>query len=370
MDQDLLDLYTDYLIASFGQASATGLERLTDRRVSHDRVTRLLSVPPRTGADLWRAVKPLVRQVQCDEAVLIFDDTIEEKPYTDENDIVAWHFDHTKGRSVKGINLVTALYGTPTVNVPVSFAVVAKTEAYTDQKTGKLRRRSPTTKNEQMRAMLRACIANELPFRYVLADIWYGSSENMRVIHLDLKRHFCGYPIRSFPIKRNRLVALSAADHASGSFVHVSAASLEPDRLYRVHLKEVPFAVSVVRQVFTGDATSPNEDGSSGERYLVTSDEEATSEALRAAYQRRWRVEEYHRSLKQNASLAKSPTRRVATQTNHLFCSLLAYVKLERLRVSAKANHYALKGRLYVRALHSAFEELRRLKQGYPALAA
>lgn len=88
--------------------------------------------------------------------------------------------------------------------------------------------------------------------------------------------------------------------------MHVSAASLEPDRLYRVHLKEVPFAVSVVRRVFT------NEDGSSGERYLMTSDETATSEALRAAYHRRWRVEEYHRSLKQNASLAKSPTRLVS----------------------------------------------------------
>lgn len=358
MDKALLDLYTDYLIASFGQTSATGLERLTDRRVSHDKITRLLSAAPRTGADLWRAVKPLVRQVQHPEAVLVFDDTIEEKPYTDENEIVCWHFDHTKGRSVKGINLVTALYGTAEINIPVSFAVVAKTDAYTDHKTGNLRRRSPTTKNEQMRTMLRACITNELPFRYVLADVWYASIDNMRLIRNDLEREFI------FPVKSNRLVALSEADQQPGLFVQVSAAALEPDRLYRAHLKGVPFAVSLVRQVFT------NEDGSHGERYLVTSDETLTSERLRAIYQRRWRVEEYHRSLKQNASLAKSPARRVATQTNHLFCSLLAYVKLERLRLSERANHYALKGRIYVKALQSAFEELRRLKHACPALAA
>ena len=30
--------------------------------------------------------------------VLVLDDTIEEKPYTNENEIVAYHYDHAKGR--------------------------------------------------------------------------------------------------------------------------------------------------------------------------------------------------------------------------------------------------------------------------------
>jgi len=38
----MLDLYTDYLICSFGQASATGLARLLDDDISHDSVTRFL----------------------------------------------------------------------------------------------------------------------------------------------------------------------------------------------------------------------------------------------------------------------------------------------------------------------------------------
>jgi hypothetical protein len=29
--------------------------------------------------------------------VLILDDSIAEKPYTDENDIICWHYDHTQG---------------------------------------------------------------------------------------------------------------------------------------------------------------------------------------------------------------------------------------------------------------------------------
>mgnify|MGYP001476658139 CR=1 FL=1 len=43
MSSSLLDLYSDYLISSFGQTSATGLSRLTDGAVSHDRITRFLS---------------------------------------------------------------------------------------------------------------------------------------------------------------------------------------------------------------------------------------------------------------------------------------------------------------------------------------
>ena len=124
----------------------------------------------------------------------------------------------------------------------------------------------------------------------------------------------------------------------------------------KVHLESVDFPLLLTKQVFT------NEDGSTGILYLVTSDLTLDYTRLTTIYQERWKVEEYHRSLKQNASLAKSPTRTVITQTNHFFAALCAYIKLERLRSGTKLNHYALKSRLYVAALHSAFEQLRALR--------
>ena len=42
--------------------------------------------------------------------VLIFDDTIQEKAWTDESELMCWHFDHCSGRTVRGINLLNALY--------------------------------------------------------------------------------------------------------------------------------------------------------------------------------------------------------------------------------------------------------------------
>jgi hypothetical protein len=73
-------------------------------------------------------------------------------------------------------------------------------------------------------------------------------------------------------------------------------------------------------------------------------------------------VESYHKSLKQNASLEKSPTQTVRSQSNHLFASLCGYIKLELLKQSTQLNHFALKGKLYLRALQSAFSALRELQ--------
>jgi hypothetical protein len=36
-----------------------------------------------------------VREIESEEGVLILDDSIEEKPYTDENEQICWHYDHS-----------------------------------------------------------------------------------------------------------------------------------------------------------------------------------------------------------------------------------------------------------------------------------
>ena len=109
-DQQLLDIYTDYLISSFGLTTGTGLSRLLDGAISHDRIQRFLASPAKGGADFWKIVKPYVRQIQADDGVMIVDDSISGKPHTDENEIVCWHYDHTSGQTIKGINFITALY--------------------------------------------------------------------------------------------------------------------------------------------------------------------------------------------------------------------------------------------------------------------
>jgi hypothetical protein len=349
MDKSLLDLYTDYLISSFGQTTATGLSQLLHGEVSHDQVTRFLASQAKTSADLWCVVKPFVRQIERDDAVLIIDDSIEEKPHTDENELICWHFDHSKQRNVKGINFLTVLYCASQTSLPVAFDLVTKSEHYVDAKTGKDKRRSQLTKNARYRMLLLVCAHNQLRFGYVLNDVWYASAENMMFVVHTLKKQFV------MPLKENRKVALSVSDKQQGQYLTVSRLELPEGTTRQVWLEAVDFPVLLVKQVFT------NEDGSQAVLYLVTSDLTLSYDQITALYKRRWSVEVYHKSLKQNASLEKSPTRTETTQQNHFYGSLCAYIKLESLKLKTGLNHFALKSKIYMSALQSAYAELVKL---------
>jgi len=52
-----INLYTDYLLSSFGATTATGLSAMVDGDVSHDQVTRMLSERDYTSKDLWQQVR-------------------------------------------------------------------------------------------------------------------------------------------------------------------------------------------------------------------------------------------------------------------------------------------------------------------------
>jgi len=347
--KQMLDLYSDYLLASFSQTSATGLSNLMNGEISHDQVTRFLSQEKKTSKDLWRIAKPFQRKINTSEGVLIIDDSIEEKPYTDENDIVCWHYDHSKDRSIKGINFLSMLYHNQNVSLPIGFELVAKTEAYLDKKTNKIKRRSPVTKNEMARQMILQAVKNQILFRYVLFDVWFASSENLLFI-----KHDCEKDVIC-PIKQNRKIALSLEDKINGQYKTVSTLAIQANAELEIYLEGVDFPLTLVKQVFT------NEDGSIGILYLISSARTLDFDQMTTIYQKRWKVECYHKSLKQNVSLAKSPTQTEKTQTNHFYAALCGYIKLEMLKVETKTNHFALKTKLYINALHSAFQTLREL---------
>jgi hypothetical protein len=83
-----LDLYMDYLLSTFGAASATCLSSMVEGEVNHDKITRFLSGQDFTSKDLWQQVKSVVRSAKNNDGVLIFDDTIYEKAWTDENELM------------------------------------------------------------------------------------------------------------------------------------------------------------------------------------------------------------------------------------------------------------------------------------------
>lgn len=241
------------------------------------------------------------------------------------------------------------MYYSQEVSLPVGFELIAKTEIYVDSKTGKQKRRSPITKNEYCKELIGQAIHNQLPFRFVLFDVWFSSSDNMKFIKQQQKRDFV------CPLKTNRKVALSRQDKGQGRYQRLDTLELETNVVREIYLEGVEFPLLLAPEIFT------NEDGSTGIIYLVCSDTSISFDEITTNYRKRWQVECYHKSLKQNASLAKSPTQTVTTQTNHFFAALCGYIKLEQLKIKTKANHFALKSKLYIGALQAAFKVLRKL---------
>ncbi len=233
---------------------------MLSNEISHDAVTRFLSAEPKSSAALWHVDKPLVRQVEQEDGVIIIDDSIEEKPSTDENELVSWHYDHSKDRTVKGINFLTALYHAGEVSLPVAFDLVTKTVEYFDPKQRKQKRKSALTKNERYRMLLRVAVHNQVKFKYVLNDVWFASSENMKFVKHQLDKEFV------MPLKENRKVALSGDEKKRGQYKAVSTLEMEAETTQQIWLEEVDFPVLLSKEVFT------NEDGSVGVRYLVSSD--------------------------------------------------------------------------------------------------
>jgi len=359
-NRHLLDLYSDYLLASFSLVTATGLSHLIDNGYSHDQISRFLAQKKFTQKDFWKMVKQLIRKIEHEEGVLLIDDTIEAKPHSSENDMICWHWDHSKRCSVKGINILNFVYHTELENgnkisLPISYEIIEKTEPYFDVKTKKLKRKSPITKNELVRNRLRNLVQlNQVKFKYVLWDTWFSSKENFEFLQHNLKKFFIG------ALKSNRKIALSRNEKLEGQFSKVEELDLQTNRSYKVWIKGLDFPVLLVKQIFK------NKDGSTGVLYLVTNDLSLSFQQICTIYQKRWNVETFHKSLKQNAGLEKSPTKYEVTQANHIFASMIAFCKLEVLKLKEKQNHFAVKSRLYLKAIKAAFAELQELKIGKP----
>ncbi len=187
-------------------------------------------------------------------------------------------------------------------------------------------------------------------YRYVLANSWFTAQDNLSFIRHTLHKHFL------VALKSNRTVALSQKARAQGRFQRTDTLAWSDHTPIQAGIKGLHDPVLLYRQVFT------NKDDSTGVLYPACSDLELSGAAIKTIYHKRWRVECFHKILKSHAALAKSSTKRVHTQSNHVFMAIYAALSLEWLRIKQRMNPFALRSKLYLKAIRQAFEELQHLK--------
>lgn len=157
--------------------------------------------------------------------------------------------------------------------------------------------------------------------QYVLFDSWYGSLDNLKAIR---KKDWHWVT----DLKCNRLISLTPHE-----FVAVSDLNLDDGTVKRVWLKGYG-EVMVARLVLKNWDT----------RYLASSDLNLKDyETLVDHWQQRWPIETFHHGLKQTTGVGNCSAQRVHAQKTHIFSSMVAFLKLEKIRQQTGQTWYEQK---------------------------
>ena len=352
--EKLEEIYINFTISSFGKIEMTKLSQLTGN--SHDVFTKnlLLNSSIEDDKKLWERVKPLLRDYENERSgCIIVDDMLINKQWTSVNDIVCWHYDHVSQRMQKGILMLNFHYTDDSgISIPLGYELISKTEEVWSNEYQKYIKKSLFTKNEIMQDKLTILHHhNRLKYKYILFDKWFASTKNMVFIEEELGKKFV------CPIKSNRKIALSEKERNKGKYVSISGIDIEGGSSRLVYIRGFEKPLKLIKQVVKN-----GNDGKSTYLYLVTNDIDLSSNEILEIYKRRWKIEEYHKSLKQNLHIEHSPTKVETSQGNHIYLAVLGFIKLEKLRLNYKMNHFAIKEKIYIEALKSAYQKVGELQ--------
>jgi len=302
-----LQLYTSFLIGNQNRYSGTELSKvLPPETMSHDSVTRFLSDSTYASSDLWKHVKPLV---SLEGGYLVGDDSLLSKKYSRENELAKLQYSGNARGLVNGICLVNLLWTAGDEYIPVDYRI------YQRGRDGK-------TKNDHFQEMLKKAKKRDFKPQYVLTDSWYSGVENLKLIAKELNWNF----ISSF--KSNRKVSIT-----KGIYISISDLPLADKQARKVWLKEYGYILVCKLVDANGDIT-----------YLGTNDLALSDyDLFTNHFSRRWKIEEFHRGLKQTTGIEKCYATRAAAQKTHIFASFIAFVKLETARIKEQVSWYEQK---------------------------
>lgn len=352
----LASIYQDFLISSSGKIEVTKFAKILGKGFSHDRFTKQLLLDDTLDDDknLWNCTKSLLRYYENEKSgCILIDDCLLSKPNTTVNGTVCWHYDHVSQRMSKGMLMLNFHYTDDTgISIPLGYEIVTKTEDVWSEEYQKYIKKSMFTKNEIMMDKLRILhLNNHVKFKYVLFDKWFSSIKNLVFINEVMNKHFV------CPIKSNRQIALTKEDRDKGNYVNISKVDIEDCSSRLIYLKGYNDPIKLIKQVVKNGC-----DDKSVYLYLVTNDTNLNFQETLKIYKKRWKIEEYHKSLKQNLKIEHSPTKVEISQRNHIYLCVCAFIKLEKLRLNYNMNHFALKEKIYIEALKVAYKKVGELE--------
>lgn len=289
--------------------------------LSHDAINRFLRNDKLTGKIIWEHVQGEI--IPSDHGCLVFDDSVLNKEHSHCIEMVKLQYSGNAHGLIKGIGMVNCLY----VNPETQQYWIVDYRIYAPDNDGK-------SKIDHVREMLEAAVTSKgLPFNRVLMDSWYAVKELMLLIDSLGKIFYC-------PIKANRQV-----DDSGGVLPYRRVDSLEWrqfEKDFGKSLKIQGFPKNYKVKLFRVEVSSNRTD------WVVTNDSaQYSTQGAKNVCALRWKIEQFHRELKQLTGVEKCQARKSRIQRNHIACAVLVWIKLTAIAWKAGKNIYQLKKEMF-----------------------
>jgi hypothetical protein len=280
---------------------------------------------------IWENVRSQV--VMSALGYIVFDDSVLDKDHSHKIELVRRQYSGNAHGLIKGIGVVNCLY----VNPQTGQYWIIDYRIFDPDGDGK-------TKLDHVHDMLISAVADkQLPFNAVLMDTWYATKALMLLIESLNKIYVC-------PIKDNRLVDDSGERQPYRRVDALSWSEEEQLKGKRIKINGFPkdHRVKLFRLVVSTHRTD----------WIVTND--LTQDSLDATQQAcgmRWKIEQYHRELKQLTGVEKCQCRKARIQRNHIACAMLVWIRLMQVARQTRQTIYQLKRGLFSNYLRQELKQ-------------
>lgn len=311
--------YCQYLLSSQTNYTLTNLANHL-QELSHDQINRYLSKAKLSSQMIWENVEKEISEDE--EGILVFDDTVSDKRFSKKIALVRRQYSGNEHRVIRGIGVVSCIY----INTKTGQFWVIDYRIYDPDGDKK-------TKLDHVAEMLLCAVEQkQLSFTKVLMDSWYAAQKLMALIDQLGKVYYV-------PLKKNRLV-----DDTGGADKYQSIEQLvwtkseeKTGKIIKINKFPKNKKVKLFRVTVSPNRTE----------YIATNDlrQSSTSE-VKNECNWRWKIEEFHREVKQLTGLEACQCRKERIQRNHLTCALLVWNYLKKLASLTAKSIYQLKAEL------------------------
>ncbi|MDB9342572.1 transposase [Nodularia spumigena CS-588/06] len=311
--------YCQYLLSSQINYTITNLAEHLEQ-ISHDAINYYLKREKLTPRLLWENVKDIIEEDA--NGYIIFDDSVLDKRYSQEIEMVRRQYSGNEHGVVKGIGVVSCVY----VNPQFKRFWVVDYRIFNPDVDGK-------TKIDHVKDMLSNLVYQKLlPFDTVLMDTWYAVNSLMLYIDSLEKVYYC-------PLKNNRLVddTLGKEKYKRIELLEWSEEESECGKIIKIKGFPAQKKVKLFRVAVSNNRTD----------YVATNDlSQSSTNVVQEVCKIRWKIEEFHREIKQLTGIESCQCRKARLQRNHIACAMLVWIRLKNLAYQTGQTVYQIKHNL------------------------